>query len=411
MKYSDKHTPNRVVISGMGLVSSLGSNVSDVWQKMSGGISGIKEITHFDTSDIPCKYAGWVSEFEEVYSWGRMDRYLAKNTKMIANASISALKDASYDQEKPITTDFGMILGSAFGNYHKTSIWYQKFARDGFNGVTPMDSIDAGYNSAMDHVAIILKAKGVHKLLATGCASSLDAIGSAFHCLKNGRASILISGGYENIFRELCYFFSIKGLLAAPADVQSFIGPFDRSASGMLPGEGCAAVILENIEHATERHARMYAEVVGFSKAFVTVNDDDGTVDALLQVMINALQNGGVLPDQIDYICASGNGNARWDRIEARALQKVFNYNTIYTSSIKGAFGELYGASGVVQTIMSIMSMRSNLIPGTQGCRNPIIEGNPKALTCTNIKHDISHILINSFDCFGFVSCLIIKKI
>lgn len=399
----------RVVITGMAVISSLSNNLHEFWENIKEGRSGIRHISNFDTSGLPCNCAGSINPANVSELPGRISKYLTINTKIVASSCLSALQDADYDFEHNKSTPPGMIMGSFLGNIEKVVTWHKKYANSGYKGITPMDGFDVWHNAGMDYTGILINAKGIHNMISTGAASGLDAIGGAFHYIRSGRAKIVLTGGHENLFRDLLYIFASGGLLAgSTGKTGEIIKPLDKNRLGMVLGEGSAVLILEDLKHARKRNAKIYAEIAGFGSGFMNMKSKKKTGHAI----VSALEDADLQPDDIDFINAAANGSIYTDKIEADSIQKVFRSakNLPAISSIKGAVGECYGASGAMQCISTVFSINENIVPPTLNCINPITKIAPCVVTGQKKERKIKTAMINAIDCFGFNSSLIIGK-
>jgi len=356
-----------------------------------------------------------VDEAKLFESAGKLNKYLSLNTKMLTASCELLLMDSGYSAKECREDSVGMIIGSMYGNYERSTEYISKFTRHGLAGITPMDGIDAGQNPAMNYASIQIKATGIHKMISSGISSGLDAVGSAYQYIKNGRAVAVVAGGHENIFKEMIYFYAAKGLLSqASGRADAGIRPFDQMRSGILLGEGSAVLFLEEYEHAVKRKARIYAEITGYANGFAPPkgNGQYQPSDRQPDVVSYALKSARLKPESISYINACANGSRSGDRMEAALISKVFqnSRNRVPITSIKGAVGECCGASGAMQCISAVHSIADGVIPPTLNCTDPIFEGN-SSIRVARIKMEknIENVMINAFDCHGFRSCLIVS--
>jgi 3-oxoacyl-(acyl-carrier-protein) synthase len=398
---------HRVVITGMAVISSLGIDPPGFWENIKEGRSGIRAIAHHDNPGLPCRYAGRLNQVNLAPLPGGISKYLTLNTKIIVSCCLWALGDAGLDIKDNNNPPPGMSMGSFFGNIEKVVSWHKKFARSGYNGITPMDGFDVGHNAGMDYAGILVNAVGIHKMISTGAASGLDAIGSAFHYIRDGRAKIILSGGHENLFPGMYRLLPAGGLLAdAGAKAAEIIKPFDKNGSGTVLGEGCGVLVLEELEQARSRKANIYAEISGYGSGFM------GSKRQKCTAMSTALQDAGLTPGHIDFINASANGNPVLDKVEAGAIRRLFNSSPSppVISAVKGAVGECYGASGALQCVDSVFSIKERTAPPILNCVSPVDEIAPYTVGPRKKECRIREVMVNAFDWYGFHSSLIISK-
>lgn len=404
----------RVVITGMGVVSPIGNDVESLWNSIENGVCGIDYITAFDTSEYKVKLAGEVKnlDFEKYFT----KRELKFNDRFTQFARITA-KQAYIDSG---LTEFdndkcGVIIGSGIGGIDSIENAETTLNSRGPSRVSPYFIPMSLINLAAGSVAIDLNAKGHCSSIVTACAAGTNAIGEAFHKIRDNYVDIMISGGSEAAITPLAIagFASMKALSDSIDKNRASI-PFDKDRNGFVMGEGAGIVILEELEHALARNAKIYAEIVGYGDScdanHITAPLSDGSGGA--KAMINAIKDAKLNPNDIDYINAHGTSTPLNDKTETKAIKSAFkdNYSDLMISSTKSATGHLLGASGAVETIISVLALKNSFVPATINYEHFDEDCDLDIVANVGRNIDIKYAMSNSLGFGGHNASLIFKK-
>lgn len=405
----------RVVITGIGVVSPLGCGKEVFWNNLIEGKSGIAPMSSLDLSPYKCKLGGEVRDLKpETYLGIKGLKYLNKGTRFLGSASRMALDDAKLTQGDSLSNQMGIVIGSSLGNFSETTDYFYEIIRNNPSELSPMLSYDVALNSSINYVSVIFKIKGLARTISSGFTSSTDAIGDAFKMIRRGMAKVIIAGGVEQISIDLYLIFYIRGLLSGIDGGREACTPFDRERNGFVMAEGSYVVILEELQHALDRGANIYAEINGFGSTFVggKNHSDDIRILRAERAMYDALEGAGVKKEDIDLISANANGCKMQDKVEAKAIQSLFgtNGNHIPISAIKSNVGESYGTSGAAQLISTTMSINTGIIPHITNHKEKDPEINLNLILEKPIKKEINHALLNSMDYDGNNSCLVTSR-
>lgn len=407
----------RIVITGVGMLTSLALNTADTWSKILAGKSGVKNITSFDTEKIACKIASEIPEFnaENYINPGdvrKMDRFIHLGIA----AAIEAVEDSNIlpqtDYQKDRT---GVMLGSGIGGLNmieKTSVEFHNSTR---GKVSPYFIPASLVNLLSGHVSIKYGFAGPNSAVATACSTGAHAIGDAARMIKYGDADVMIAGGAEAPITPT----GVAGFVAARALASSFNDkpieasrPWDRDHDGFVIGEGAGVVVLEEYEHAKARGAKMYAEIIGYGLTGDAYHITSPNGRGAYRAMENALKDGKLNPTQIDYINAHGTSTKMGDGIELNAVQTFFADNKDFSmSSTKSSIGHLLGAAGSVEAIFTALALRDQIAPPTINLHNPIEGAYIDLVPLKAKKREINYALSNSFGFGGTNASLLLKKI
>jgi 3-oxoacyl-[acyl-carrier-protein] synthase II len=409
--------PKRVVITGIGVVSPLGNDLSTFWSSLCSGKSGIDRITLFDTTDFPSKIAGEVkgldfNDFIDAKEVRRTDRAILLSLV----AAKMAMADAKVDMTREDPVRCGTIIGTGVGGIATLEAEVRKLVARGPARVSPflipmmITDMPAGRVS-MDHGL-----KGPNFAVVSACASSGHAIGEAFLYIKSGLADVMVTGGTEAAIGPIAFagFCNMRALSTRNDIPQKASSPFDKKRDGFVMGEGSAIIVLESLEHALARNAAIYGELAGYgatSDAFhLSAPDPEGNgAKAAMQM---ALRTAGLEPSSIDYINAHGTSTDLNDKIETAAIKKVFGdyARSVAISSTKSMTGHLLGAAGALELAASAMAIRDGIIPPTINYEDPDPECDLNYTPNTAVKRQVRYALSNSFGFGGHNACLIIGK-
>lgn len=406
----------RVVITGLGAVCPIGNDVDALWNSIEQGACGISEITHFDTSDYKVKLAGEVKDLDmEAYFSKRDLKFNDRFTQFARIASKQAMEDAGFQKDPEDAMRFGCMIGSGIGGIDTIEQASKTLDARGPSRVSPFFIPMSLANLAAGQVAIDWGLKGATSCVVTACAAASNAIGEAFHRIRDGYEDIMLTGGSEAAITPLAIagFQSMRALHTGDDPSRASI-PFDADRSGFVMGEGAGALVLEELEHAKARGAKIYAEIVGYGAScdahHITAPLDDGSGGA--QAMIQAVNDAQIQPEAIDYINAHGTSTPLNDKTETQAVKSAFKEHAykLAMSSTKSNTGHLLGASGAIEAIISIKALQNSLIPPTIHYQNPDAQCDLDIVANTPRKQDIKYAMSNSLGFGGHNASLIFKK-
>jgi 3-oxoacyl-[acyl-carrier-protein] synthase II len=406
----------RVVVTGLGAVTPLGIGVEETWKNIKAGKSGIGKITKFDASTLPSQIAGEVKNFkpEEFMPAKLVSRIDTFIQYAIAGARM-ALEDAKLPL-KDLGDEVGVIIGVGMGGVGLIEHYTRVFDEKGYKRVSPFFIPMIIPNMAAGQVAILFGAKGPNSAVCTACAAGNHAIGEAFRIIREGKAKVMICGGTESVITPLCIagFSVMKALSTRNEEPEKASRPFDAQRDGFVVAEGCGILILEDLEHAQKRGAKIYAELIGYgfnSDAYhMTAPPPNG--EGAAKCMELALQDAGIEPSQVDYINAHGTSTPLNDVAETRAIKSVFKEHAykLMVSSTKSMTGHLLGGAGGLEAVITVLALYEGIVPPTINLENPDPECDldyvPNYARCADIKIALS----NAFGFGGNNACLIFKK-
>lgn len=369
-----------VVVTGLGAVSPVGNNVTESWQSVKNGKSGVGRITLFDATDFPVQIAAEVKDFSlDVYNVDhKISRKLSRFQKFLLGASIEAVNDSGFSKESLQNEKVGVIAGVGIGLSDGLESGYKKYfdPTAGVNRLPPLTAPLSLNNEASANVNMYFGIHGLSWTISTACASGSDAIGLAMDMIKSGRLDVCIAGGTDaNItgFNIGCY--QVLQALAQNFNdnPKKASRPFDKNRSGFVMGEGSAVLILEEEEHAKKRGAKIYAKIVGYgssSDAYhitAPLKDGSGGAIAMKEALKQAEETAGIKPQDIQYYNAHGTSTVANDAAETAMLKAVFGEDAkkLHISSTKSETGHLVGAAGALEAVFSIKAMQENFIPPT----------------------------------------------
>ena len=406
----------RVVITGLGAITPIGNNVQDFWKGIKEGKCGIDEITHFDASEYKVKLAAEVKEYNpEDY----FDKKAAKRLDTFSQFAIIAAKeawnDSKLDKETENMERVGVILGSGIGGLETMEKEMANIHQKGPDRVSPMFIPMNIANMAAGNVAIELGAKGESIAMVTACASGTHCVGESFRMIKNGYQDVVIAGGTEATITPIgiAGFTNIKALSQATDKNRASI-PFDKERSGFVMGEGAGIVILEELEHALKRNAKIYAEVVGYgatSDAYHITSPAPGGEGGARAMKI-AMEEANVKPEEITYINAHGTSTHLNDSCETSAIKTALGEASkkVMVSSTKGHTGHLLGAAGGVEAVVCAKSVEEGFVPATINYKVPDEECDLDVVPNEGRKVEVKYAMSNSLGFGGHNASILLKK-
>lgn len=407
----------RVVITGMGVVSPIGNTLDEVWQNVQNNVCGIDKITHFDPSEFRAKLAGEVKDLDmEAYFEKREMKFNDRFTQFARIAAKQAyqdskLVDAEFDRER-----FGVIIGSGIGGISTIEGASQTCAERGPSRISPYFIPMSLINLAAGSCAIDMQAHGNVCGVVTACAAATNAIGEAFHRIRDGYEDVIAAGGSEAAITPVAIggFASMRALHQGEDKNRASI-PFDAERSGFVMGEGAGVLILEEYEHAKKRGAHIYGEVVGYGSTcdanHITAPLEDGSCAA--KAMIQAMQDANLTPNQVDYINAHGTSTPLNDAGETKAVKLAFKEDAMhpYISSTKSMSGHLLGASGALEAIISTMAVKEGFVPATIHYQKEDPACDLNLVVNTGKQADIKTAMSNSLGFGGHNASIIIARL
>lgn len=406
----------RVVVTGLGAITPIGNNVEDFWKGIKEGTCGIDEITLFDTSDFKAKLAGEVKNYNpecflDKKSAKRLDRF----SQFAVIASKEAMKDSGISEENTDMTRVGAIISSGIGGIKTIEEQNRNLIEKGPDRISPMYIPTAIVNMATGNVAIELGIKGESYAMVTACASATHSIGEAFRTIRHGYQDVMVVGGTEASITPtgVAGFSNIKALSSTTDKLRASI-PFDKERNGFVMGEGAGVLILEELEHAKKRNAKIYAEIIGYgasSDAYhITSPLPDGEGGA--RAMINAMKDANITPKDVTYINAHGTSTPLNDKCETSAIKIALGEcaNTVMVSSTKGHTGHLLGAAGGVEAIACIKAIQDNFVPATIGYKEKDEECDLDIVPNVGRNMEVKVAMSNSLGFGGHNSTIIFKK-
>ena len=408
---------NRVVITGLGMVTPIGIGKKNFWESLINGNCGIDKISYFDTTEYPTKIAAEVKNFDFTnYLLPKEANRMDKSTQFAIIATMLALEDSKLIISEGDSYSVGVIIGSGIGGISTFEKQHKILLEKGPRRISPFFVPMMISNISAGEIAIKIGAKGPNGIITTACASSTHAIGLAFKLLRQGDAQVIISGGTEAAISPMALagFCSMRALSTQNKNPRSASRPFDKERDGFVIGEGAGILILETLEHAKKRKANIYAEILGFGMTadayHVTAPAPDG--EGAFRAMKIALEDAKIEPAQVDYINAHGTSTPLNDKFETLSIKKTFGehaYN-LKVSSNKSMTGHLLGASGGVEAIATALTIKEDIIPPTINYNYPDPDCDLDYVPNKAERKLVKYALSNSFGFGGHNGVLVLGK-
>ena len=413
----NKNIKNRVVVTGMGIISCAGKTINDFWASLVKGKSGIDYLKQVNTEGYSCKIGGEVDNFDPLNYMDKKEiKRLARYSQFAIAASMEAVASSEIDFNKEENDDIGVLLGSGSGGLPETEKENFQMFKNNKNTISPLYVPKMLPNMATSNISRLFKLEGYSNTVATACAAGTQAIGEAAEVIKRGDAKVMIAGGAEAPFCEtsLGGFCNMHALTSQNNNPKTASKPFDKNRDGFVPSEGSGVIILESLEHAIERGKEPLAEITSYactSDAFHLVQPEPEGKGAS-KAMEKVLNKSGLDLSSIDYINAHATSTPAGDKAEILAIKKVFGDHSkkLKISSSKSIIGHASGAAGAMEAIACIKSIETqivhptiNLIDQDEDCDLDYTPNKPK-------ETKIEHVLSNSFGFGGQNSCVIISK-
>jgi 3-oxoacyl-[acyl-carrier-protein] synthase II len=417
MSFTNNSRP-RAVITGMGAITPLGNSVDELWQGALQGKSGVRKITQFDASIYPCQIAGEIPEFNpEDYMDRKMARRVSRSAQVALGAATQAVRDAGIPDEMPDPERTGVVFATAMGGLERSDEGIQILRTQGLSRVKPF-SLPAGIpNLGSFLIAQKFHCLGPNNTITTACAAGTQSVGEAVEYIRRGAVDVVIAGGSEALIRD----FAIGGfsaMRALPVNYNDNPGaasrPFDAKREGFIFSEGAGAFVLENLEYALARGAKIYAEIIGQASSADAYHIAAPHPEALgpIRAIRWALQDAGIEPQDVDYINAHGTSTQLNDATETKAIKEVFGEHAykLAVSSTKSMLGHAMGASGTIEAILCSLSINHSIILPTINYEYPDPDCDLDYVPNQARQQNVDIALSNSFGLGGQNACLVIKK-
>jgi len=409
---------NRVVVTGLGVITPVGNDVSAFWDALKSGKSGAGPITSFDTSGFESRIAAEVKGFDAIsYRISVKDaRRLEKFVQYAIACARQAATDAGLDFEKEDRHKIGVLIGSGIGGLYTIEEQHRIYMEKGPSRLSPFLIPMLIVNEAAGHVAIHLGLKGPNSCVATACASGAHAIGDASRIIERGDADVMICGGTESciVATGVGGFCALKALSTRNDEPQRASRPFDAKRDGFVIGEGCGLVVLESLGHAKKRKAHIYAELCGYGMScdayHITAPDPDG--EGAAHAMLMALKDAKLNPEDVDYINAHGTSTKLNDKVETLAIKIALGNHAKKTmvSSTKSMTGHLLGAAGGVECVVCVLAIKDGVVPPTINYEYPEPDCDLDYVPNTSRETEVNVCLSNSLGFGGHNATLAVKK-
>ena len=407
----------RVVVTGLGTINPLGNNVSDTWDNLINGVSGIDSITAFDTSELPVTFAGEVKNFDANEYMGKQHaRKLDRSGHFSIYATEEALKDAGLDNEERLGPNVGIVFGTGIGGIGATEDAVRTFDERGPSRVNPLAITQLMPNSSTGQVAIKFGIEGPSLTITTACAASANAVGEAKNMIENGIVDMVVAGGTESgtTSMTIAAFAQIRALSTNNDSPQEACKPFDKNRDGFVMGEGSTVLIMESEESAKNRGAKIYGYVSGYGSttdAFHITAPAEGGAGAV-KAMGKALEDAGIKASDVDYINAHGTSTPANDKNETDAIKTVLGEKAyeVVISSTKSMTGHLLGGGGAFESMASLLSIKHSKVPPTINLNNPDEECDLNYTPNNAADLEINTAMSNSFGFGGHNAVLVFKK-
>lgn len=409
--------PTRVVVTGVGMLTPLANSAEETWNAFVEGKSGTAELTQIDNSFYSSKVAGELKNFNAHEHFKPKElKKTAKFVQYAVRASEMALQDSKLDLPTEDPHDIGVLVGSGIGGLQVIEEQHKVLMEKGPDRVSPFLIPMLIVNMAPGQISIRFGLKGPNNCVATACATASNAIGDAFKIIQRGEAKVMIAGGTESCITPLGFggFDAMKALSTLNEDPATASRPFDRTRTGFVMGEGCGVIILEDYEHAKNRGAKIYAEMVGYGMtsdaSHITAPDPSG--EGAARCMVNALKDAGIKPEKVDYLNAHGTSTPLNDKVETLAIKNALGEDVarkVKISSVKSMIGHLLGAAGGIEAIVCCLAIQNGIIPPTINYKTPDPECDLNYVPNEAIRQPVKVALSNSLGFGGHNACIVFK--
>jgi 3-oxoacyl-[acyl-carrier-protein] synthase II len=407
---------NRVVITGLGVVTAVGQDVESFWTNITAGKSGVGMIENFDVAEYPTRIAAEIKDFNldkyvDKKEARRMDRFV----QFAVAASLDALKDANLNVKEDTDPErVGVSVGSGIGGLGTWEEQHKILLEKGPKRVSPFFIPMMIANMGSGQISMITGAKGPNTTTVTACATGTHSIGDSFKMIMRGDADVMICGGAEATISPtgVAGFCALRAMSTRNEEPTKASRPFDIDRDGFVMGEGAGVLILESLEHAQKRGAQIYAEVIGYGMSGDAFHMTDPDPDGAARCMVKAIKDAGIAPEEVDYVNAHGTSTPVGDRSETIALKKAFGDHAykLAVSSTKSMTGHLLGAAGGVEAVICGLTIKHGLIPPTINLDNQDPECDLDYVPNVARKSEVNITMSNSFGFGGHNATIILKK-
>ena len=405
------------MVTGLGLICAVGNTAEETWRNVLAGKSGVCRITHFDATDFACKIAAEVKNFDPLNFIEKKEiKKMSRFIHLAVAASDEAMKMCGLEVTPEISTRVGVDIGSGVGGFDVIEREHSTLLKEGPRKISPFFIPAAIVNLAAGHVSIRWNARGPNEATATACTTSAHSIGDAMKIIARGDADVMIAGGAEAAITPMGIggFAAMRALSTRNDEPQKASRPFDSGRDGFVVGEGAGIVILEELEFAKKRGAKIYAELVGYgmsADAYHITQPAEGGEGAV-RVMRNTLRDAGVWPEVVDYINAHGTSTPIGDRQETQAIKTAFGEHAkkVAVSSTKSMTGHLLGGAGGLEAGITVLALRDQTLPPTINLENPDPACDLDYVPNHARKAKVEYALTNSFGFGGTNGCLLFKR-
>lgn len=409
---------NRVVVTGIGLITALGTGIEKSWKRIVAGETGVGRIESYDSTDMPVQIAAEVKDFDAV-EFGiekKEVKKLARNTQFAIAATKMALEDSKLVIDENNAEDIGVIVSSGIGGIEIFEAQHQTMMEKGVKRISPFTIPAMIANMASGNIGIYFGAKGPNKSVVTACAAGTHSIGDAFEMIKNGRAKVMIAGGTEASITPFAMnaFANMKALSTRNDEPTKASRPFSADRDGFVMGEGAGILILEELEYAKARGAKIYAEVIGYGETcdayHITAPADGG--EGAARAFKMALKEGNIALEDVTYINAHGTSTPANDRNETAAIKSVFGEHAkdLMVSSTKGATGHGLGAAGGIEAVIIAKAISEGIVPPTINYDNPDAECDLNYVPNKAVEKEINVAMSSSLGFGGHNAVIAMKK-
>lgn len=406
----------RVVVTGLGAITPIGNSVKEFWEGIKAGKIGFGEISTFDTSEYKVKLAAEVKNFNpEEYMDKRQARRMGQFSRFAVAAAGEALKDSGIDMEKEDPYRVGCIVSSGVGDLPVFEKEHSNLLEKGPKKVGILFVPTMISNMASGNIAISYGLKGKNISVTTACATGTHSIGEAYRTIQYGDADVMLAGGTESCICPIGIAgFSALTALSESEDITRASIPFDKERNGFVMGEGAAVLVLEELEHALARGAKIYAEIAGYGSTcdayHITSPAEDGSGASMAMEL--AIRDGGITPEQVDYVNAHGTSTHHNDLFETRAIKNVFGNHAkeLLINSTKSMIGHMLGAAGGIEELVVVKSLEEGYVHQTVGLKVSDEECDLNYVPDEGVHKDIEYAISNSFGFGGHNACVLTKK-
>jgi len=411
-----KRLKHRVVVTGMGVVTALGSDLDTFWNNLVAGKSGVTRIESFDTSEFPTQIAAEIKDFNPEHYMDKKDaRRMDRFVQFAVAATRMAVRDAGLEPGSNIDPErIGVMVGSGIGGLGTWEEQYRILLEKGPKRVSPFFIPMMIANMASGQISILTGAKGPNSTAVTACATGTHSIGDSFKLIQRGDADAMICGGAEAAIRPIGFagFCSMRAMSTRNDEPEKASRPFDAERDGFVMGEGSGVLVLESLEHALKRGARIYAEVIGYGMSGDAYHMTEPDPDGAARCMTRAIKDAGIAPEAIDYINAHGTSTPIGDRSETAAIKQTFGDHAykLAVSSTKSMTGHLLGAAGGIEAVILALTLKNGVIAPTINLENPDPECDLDYVPNAARKSDVRTGLSNSFGFGGHNATIVMRK-